>query len=68
MFRYRVETNRSVLPDQRPEDPLTGGKRPDAAHLFPREPLMEKLGQHAVLADYSERGVSGTRSCLGLGN
>ena len=34
MLRYRVETDGSVLPHQRPEDPLAGGKRPDSVHLL----------------------------------
>ena len=58
MIGDRVEPDGSLLPHQRPQHSLARWEAPQSCCLLVGETLMEEFGEHAVLADDAERGIS----------
>lgn len=63
-----IEPDGPVLTDERPQNALTGGQRPDLRHLARLEALVDELGEDAVLAEHAERRVLGPGGRPGLGD
>jgi hypothetical protein len=56
-----LDSERSRLANQQPEDSAAEGQRPDRSTVFRRESCCDELHQLASITDHAECSVSGIR-------